>query len=258
MRTFRDLGEWQAYRRTFGARTVGFVPTMGALHEGHGTLLKRAASENEVAVLSIFVNPTQFNNASDLENYPVTLDADLAMAEASGISDVILPTAKALYPDQYTYRMIEADVSKSLCGAHRPGHFDGMLTVVLKLLNLVRPTRAYFGEKDFQQLALVQGMAQALFLETDVIACATVREADGLAMSSRNRRLDPFSRSKAPQFMRALQMAPTADEARAALQKDGFNVDYVEDWNGRRLGAVNMPTTDGDVRLIDNVRLKDV
>jgi pantoate--beta-alanine ligase len=223
---------------------------MGALHAGHIELLKRARAENERVVLSVFVNPTQFNDPADLEKYPRTLDADVALA-APFVDAVLAPTAAEMYPDQYRYRVTEGDLSTRWEGAHRPGHFDGVLTVVLKLLNLVQPQRAYFGEKDWQQLQLVRGMVEALFLPLEIVACPTVRETDGLAMSSRNRRLSPVGRARAPQFAQALRATSTAKDAAAKLRSAGFEVDYVDDHSGVRLGAVRLE----GVRLIDNVPL---
>ena len=247
-----QLAAWKAARTAaeFTDRTVGFVPTMGALHAGHRSLLERARAENDRVVLSIFVNPTQFDDPGDLARYPQTLEADLALAE--GLADyVLVPAAGELYPDDYRYRVSEYILSGRWEGAHRAGHFEGVLTVVLKLLNLVRPDRAYFGEKDWQQLQLIRGMAQALFLPVDVVSCPTVRDEDGLALSSRNRRLSPTGRTQAAVFPRILSESPDAASAAAALRLAGFKVDYVDDAEGRRLAAV---TIDG-VRLIDNVRL---
>ncbi len=251
-RVYGDVREWRALRASpeWAGRTVGFVPTMGALHEGHEVLLKRARAENERVVLSVFVNPTQFNDPNDLAKYPRTLEADVQLA-APYVDAVIAPMPDTLYPDNYRYRVTENELSRRWEGAHRPGHFDGVLTVVLKLFNLVQPTRAYFGEKDWQQLQLVRGMADALLLPLEIVPCPTVREADGLAMSSRNRRLSPAARAKAPEFARALREASDASVAVARLRATGFEVDYVEDAEGVRLGAVRL---DG-VRLIDNVRV---
>ena len=252
MRVIRQLAEWKAYREAGFAdgQEVGFVPTMGALHAGHRSLLERARAENDGVVLSIFVNPTQFDNPDDLAGYPSTLDADLAVAE--GLADcVLVPSAEELYPDSYRFRMTEYTLSQKWEGAHRPGHFDGVMTVVLKLLNLVRPHRAYFGEKDWQQLRLVQGMVQALFLPVEIVPCPTVRAEDGLALSSRNQRLNPAGRTRAATFPRLLRSSPTAAEAAAALKQAGFEVDYVDDHDGVRLGAVRIE----GVRLIDNIRL---
>ena len=203
LETVTDFINWR--RGVPAGATIGFVPTMGALHAGHGSLLERARSENELVVLSIFVNPTQFNQASDLAKYPRTVEADLDIARQAGVSAVFIPRdASELYPEGYRYRLTETDFSKVLCGEHRPGHFDGVLTIVLKLFGLVRANRAYFGEKDYQQLTLIEGMARAFFLETEVVACPTVREEDGLAMSSRNTRLTEAERKIAPRLHAAM------------------------------------------------------
>jgi pantoate--beta-alanine ligase len=248
----RELPEWRAIRRTLDG-TLGLVPTMGALHEGHAALLRRARAENQRAAVSIYVNPTQFDQASDLAAYPSTLEADLALAGRLGVDFVLLPRYEEIYPDGYRFRVEETELSRALCGAHRPGHFTGVLTVVLKLLLLVRPTRAYFGEKDYQQLLLVRDMAGAFFLDTSIVACATVREADGLACSSRNARLDPDARRRAPELHRALRSAASDREVEATLRRAGFEVDYVLTTHGRRFAAARLLARDGSVRLIDNV-----
>lgn len=252
MRVHHSLKDWRAVRdgAEYAGRSVGFVPTMGALHAGHRALIERARAENERVVLSIFVNPTQFNDPSDLEKYPRTLEADLALA-AGLVDDVVVPPAAELYPDEYAYRVTEERFSRELEGAHRPGHFDGVLTVVLKLLNTVQPTRAYFGEKDWQQLRLVEGMVRALLLPVEIVPCPIERDADGLALSSRNRRLSPAARTRAAEFPLILRSARTATVAADTLRGAGFGVDYIEDRDGVRLGAVRLE----DVRLIDNVRL---
>ena len=252
---FEDPAAWRRDRllQIRAGITLGFVPTMGALHEGHLSLVRRSLAENDRTLVSIFVNPTQFDDPVDHERYPRTLEADLAMLRAEGTEFVLVPGQADLYADGYRYRVTEIERSRVLEGAHRPGHFDAVLTVVLKLLQIASAERAYFGEKDWQQLRLVRGMAEAFFLPTSIVACPTVREADGLALSSRNRRLSPADRVKAKQFYGALSSAPTADEASRDLRAAGFAVDYVEDGEGRRLGAVRL----GDVRLIDNVALGD-
>lgn len=249
---FTHLPDWRRERERLHSLglTVGFVPTMGALHAGHRSLLERARAENDRVVLSIFVNPTQFDDPADLGRYPRTLDADTALA--GDLADaVIAPAPAAIYGDDYRYRVTEGSLSAQLEGAHRPGHFDGVLTVVMRLLNLVAPQRAYFGEKDWQQLELVRGMVQAFFMPVDIVACPTVRDADGLAQSSRNRRLSAAGRAHAAAFPRILREGPTAAAAAAALAASGFGVDYVEDLRGVRLGAVRLE----NVRLIDNVRI---
>jgi pantoate--beta-alanine ligase len=199
------------------------------------------------------VNPTQFNDPEDLRNYPRDLDRDLAMLRAEGVDAVLAPSEAELYADAYRYRVTEGERSKALCGAHRPGHFDGVLTVVLKLLSIAGADRAYFGEKDFQQLDLIRGMADAFFLDTKIVGCPIVRERDGLAMSSRNALLGVDDRARAPGLRRALASSPTPEAAREALERAGFQVDYVEDretgFGLRRFGAARL----GGVRLIDNV-----
>lgn len=231
--------------------SVGFVPTMGALHQGHETLLQRAVSENNHCILSIFVNPTQFNNSQDLAKYPKTWEADLEMARKNNVTAVFAPRYETMYPDHYRFKVVESESSKNLCGAHRPGHFDGVLSVVMKLLNIVNPTKAYFGEKDFQQLSLIRDMVSAFFLPYEIIPVATVREKDGLAMSSRNLRLSFAEREKAPLIYKTVSESKTAEEAEKKLSALGFKVDYVTDIEDRRYVAAFL----GEVRLIDNVQI---
>ena len=253
MIAFDAISTWQEQRA--GQRrqglTLGFVPTMGALHDGHISLVKRSVADNARTLVSVFVNPTQFDDPADLRAYPKTLEQDLALVEAAGADFVLLPRAEDIYRDGYRYRVTEMSLAETLEGAHRPGHFDGVLTVVLKLLHIAAAEHAYFGEKDWQQLMLVRGMANAFFLGTEIITCATVRDADGLALSSRNARLSPRDREHAPLLHRVLSSATTAGDAARELATAGFTVDYVEDRDGRRLAAVRL----GGVRLIDNVPL---
>ncbi len=252
MKTCTTLAEWRAVRggANWAGKRVGFVPTMGALHAGHVALLEQARAENERVVLSVFVNPTQFNDPGDLARYPRTLEADVDLARPF-LDAVWVPVAEELYPDRYRYRVSENEQSLRWEGAHRPGHFDGVLNVVLKLLNAVQPHRAYFGEKDWQQLQLVRGMVAALLLPVEIVACPTVRAVDGLALSSRNQRLSPIARVRAAAFPRILRSAADPKAAAEALRGKSFEVDYVEDVQGVRVGAVRLE----GVRLIDNVRL---
>ncbi len=245
------VAEWRALRAGFRAsrQAVGFVPTMGALHPGHGSLLVRAKQDCPVVLASVFVNPTQFDDKWDYENYPRMLDTDCDLMDRSGVDYVLAPSAAEMYPNGTRYLVGETQFSRELCGAHRPGHFDGVLTVVMKLLQIADAERAYFGEKDQQQLQLIKGMCTAFFLPTEIVPCPTIREADGLAMSSRNARLSPAERALAPTFNRVLRSAPDATQARAQLEAAGFVVDYVEDREGIRYGAVRL----GKTRLIDNV-----
>ena len=244
------LREW---RKTISPHEkIGFVPTMGALHEGHASLLERARQENKIVILSIFINPTQFNNPDDLAGYPKTWDADLAMAKRHTVDVIFAPRdEKELYPDQYRYQVTENQFSNELCGAHRPGHFTGVLTVVLKLFQLVQPHSAYFGEKDHQQLSLIQGMIEAFFLEIKLIPCATVREKSGLAMSSRNLRLSPEEKALAPKLYEIMKTVPDLAQATEKLNALGFKVEYLKDIKTRRYAAAWL----GSVRLIDNVIL---
>lgn len=251
MKVYKTLQDIQTWRKGAGTASVGFVATMGALHAGHAELLKRARRENEKVVLSIFVNPTQFNDPKDLEKYPRTLESDLEIAAAENVDAVWTPDRDQMYPDNYRYKIVETNLSAKWCGAYRPGHFEGMLSVVMKLLQVVSPTRAYFGEKDYQQLLLIQEMARAFFLPFKIVAVPTVREFDGLAMSSRNIRLTPAERELAPRLFNIISKAATPLEATQELTKTGFKVEYVEDYQDRRLAAVWL----GHVRLIDNVRL---
>ncbi len=252
MKVIDRLDAWREQRQDLRG-SVGFVPTMGALHRGHAALLQRCRAENDISILSIYLNPTQFNNPDDLARYPNTLKQDLELAGELGVDVVLLPSYEDLYPDGFRFRVEEHQFSHELCGAHRPGHFTGVLTVVMKLFNLVRPHRAYFGEKDFQQLQLITDMCDAFFLDVDVVPCATVREADGLALSSRNAVLDAEGRARAPEFHRLLQSDLDDEGVRRALERAGFAVDYVETRYGRRFGAILVDCGDRQVRLIDNV-----
>ncbi len=229
---------------------IGFVPTMGALHEGHLSLVRRCRAENALTVVSIFLNPTQFNNPSDLSGYPVSFAGDCALLEREGVSYLFAPDYREMYPDEYRYRLSENTLSAELCGASRPGHFEGVLTVVMKLFNIIRPQRAYFGEKDYQQYQLIRGMAEAFFMDTEVIPCPLVREESGLALSSRNRRLSPAGLLQAPTFYRSLSSGESLPAIRAQLEGAGFRVDYLEEREGRLFGAVFLE----EVRLIDNVQ----
>jgi pantoate--beta-alanine ligase len=227
---------------------------MGALHRGHGSLVERCRAENDIVAVSIFVNPSQFNDATDLERYPHTLDQDLALLESLGADEVIIPSVAELYPNGYCFRVEPGSRDLVLEGAHRPGFLQGVMTVVLKLFNLVGADRAYFGEKDYQQLKTVTEMTQEFFLATQIIPCPTVREESGLAMSSRNTRLSPEARNRAAYLYRALITAASCAEARAALVAQGFMVEYVEERWARRLAAVHLE----GVRLIDNVPVSEI
>jgi pantoate--beta-alanine ligase len=190
--------------RVAAGQSVGLVPTMGALHEGHLTLIRRAAVENDVVVVSVFVNPTQFNDAGDLARYPRALEADVALASGAGATVVYAPEAETMYPEGFATSVHVGGMTGLWEGESRPGHFDGVAVVVSMLLNQVRPDRSYFGEKDFQQLAMVRRMHRDLWLPGKIVGVPTVREPDGLAMSSRNVRLTADGRSMATALHEAL------------------------------------------------------
>lgn len=232
-------------------KDIGFIPTMGALHEGHKSLFQKSVLENEVTVVSIYVNKTQFNDKHDYKNYPVQIEKDLEILGQSGVDVLFMPTYDAIYPDNYNYRINEYLLSKILCGRTRDGHFEGVLTVVMKLLNIVNPKRAYFGEKDYQQFLLIKNMCKSFFLDVEIIGCPIVREPDGLAMSSRNLLLTKQEREIAPHFYKILSQHYSITQTEEELVKSGFKVDYIEDLENRRFGAVYL----GKVRLIDNVKL---
>ena len=251
MKVFTSMREWQTYRGALKESPLGYVPTMGALHQGHLSLLKASKEQNALSIVSVFINPTQFDDKKDFEKYPDDSCSDLERLERAGADIVLLPDSAQIYRDDYRFKLTESDFSRRLCGAHRPGHFDGVLTVVMRLLNLVRPDHAYFGEKDYQQLQLIRDMVSAFFMPVNIVACETVREPDGLAMSSRNRHLDAGQRARAATLYAALKHSRTAAEARQKLAGEGFEVDYVEDIKDRRLAAARL----GSTRLIDNVEI---
>ena len=251
MKIISDIIEIKRMMSKLHDKTIGFVPTMGALHPGHISLVEKAREENEIVVVSIFINPTQFDNKEDLKNYPSTLNQDLTILDKLNVDFVITPNYEDLYPDNFSYKVEETSFSKKLCGSSRDGHFTGVLTVVMKLLNLANPTKAYFGEKDRQQLLLIQGMVDAFFMDVEIVAAPTVRESDGLAMSSRNIRLTDEERKIATVFPKLLRSNKTDDEIAKELNKSGFKTDYIETLDGIRYGAMFV----GNVRLIDNVKI---
>lgn len=245
--------KWRKQRKSLNG-TLGFVPTMGNLHEGHLDLVQRALAENDFVLVSIFVNPTQFNQPSDYEAYARTFAEDCVklngLEGAENRVYVLNPAEEDIYPDGYALKITESDDADVLEGQFRPGHFTGMLTVVMKLLNIAAADRAYFGEKDFQQLLLVRKMAEAFFLDTEIIPCPTRREESGLAMSSRNSRLSAEEKAQAAQLYALLSDFSLTDaDIVKKLEKTGFKPEYVETKWGRRLAAAWL----GDVRLIDNI-----
>ncbi len=260
--------------------SVGLVPTMGALHEGHLNLVRRARAENAHVIVTIFVNPTQFNDPKDLAAYPHDLEHDLAVLREAQVDAVFTPTSTMMYPPGYqTYVEVE-QVAQGLEGAHRPGHFRGVATVVTKLFNLTQPQRAYFGQKDAQQVVVIKHMAADLNFPLDIVICPTVREPDGLAMSSRNRKLTSVQRQAAGVVYQALQAARTAyqrgerdprilrrlmrdrlvDEPLAAVDYVSVaDADTLQEMSEKleRPALVSLAVRIGTVRLIDNIVLPD-
>jgi pantoate--beta-alanine ligase len=253
MRIWKTTAEWTAHRRAISSPSIGFVPTMGALHRGHASLVERSRAENDITVVSIFVNPSQFNESKDLDRYPRLLDCDLALLDRLQVDDVLVPEPTDLYPHGYRFR-IEADsLTQEMEAAHRPGFLQGVMTVVLKFLNLVRADRAYFGEKDYQQLRTIAALVEEFFIPTEIIPCATIREPSGLAESSRNTMLSAAARAKAAHIFRALTTSADPSQARNLLEAEGFQVDYVEEHWGRRFAAAFLE----GVRVIDNVPIAE-
>ncbi len=207
MQLITTIAEAQTARRALAQQTVGFVPTMGYLHEGHLALVRRARAENDHVAVSIFVNPKQFGPAEDLSRYPRDLERDLGLLAAEGVAYVFAPSVNEMYPADHQTSVAVARVTQPLEGARRPTHFEGVTTVVAKLFNIVRPTRAYFGQKDAQQAAVIRQMVRDLNFDLELVICPTVREADGLAMSSRNKFLDAAQRPAATVLYRALRAA---------------------------------------------------
>ncbi|QNK55330.1 pantoate--beta-alanine ligase [Paenibacillus sp. PAMC21692] len=205
-RTIQELKSALGERASDG-KSLGFVPTMGYLHEGHASLLRKAREENDVAALSIFVNPLQFGPKEDLDRYPRDEERDLAIAAECGVDVVFLPTVQEMYPGRPLTKVIVDEVTDRMCGASRPGHFDGVGTVVSKLFHLLKPSRAYFGMKDAQQVAVIEQMVHDLNFDIEIVRCETVREPDGLALSSRNVYLSAEHRSQAVRLSQALNLA---------------------------------------------------
>ena len=263
--------------RSRGA-TVGLVPTMGALHEGHLALIRKACSENDFVAVSIFVNPTQFGAGEVRETYPRDLQRDLKLAGSAGADLVFGPPVEEMYPKGFSTWVEVEGLTQGLCGASRPGHFRGVCTVVAKLFNICRPDRAYFGEKDAQQLAVIKKMVSDLDIPLAIVPCPTVRESDGLALSSRNVRLSPEARAQAPVLYRALSAALTLvengerdarrlnDEICAVLaEADLAKIDYVEIVDADDLVPVDvlagpcliaLAVWFGKTRLIDNITVE--
>lgn len=266
--TCRELGE------ALGCgENIGFVPTMGALHAGHISLVEQARKDGGTVVVSVFVNPTQFNDPDDLRRYPRTPEADLKILEQAGADIVFMPAIEEVYPEPDTRIFDFGMLDKVMEGATRPGHFNGVAQVVSRLFDLVQPVRAYFGEKDFQQIAVIRNMVRQLNMPVQIVAMPIVREADGLAMSSRNALLTPATRAAAPLIYKALTEGVTlaathtpAEVERFVIERinsnpelkviyfelvDATTLQPVQSWKGRVRGCIAVQA--GNVRLIDNV-----
>jgi pantoate--beta-alanine ligase len=257
-------------------RSMGLVPTMGALHDGHLSLVKRAKMENDVIAVSIFVNPIQFGPSEDLENYPRDVENDIGKMREIGVDILFLPDSALVYPKGFSTHVEVDDISGKLCGCFRPGHFRGVATVVTKLFNIVNPTRAYFGQKDFQQTVVIRRMVKDLNFAAEIVVCPTIREHDGLAMSSRNRYLDDAQRAAAVSLYRSLRAgsdAIVAGERSLAKIRELMNgvlvaekliagIDYVSVYDPESLDEVTdirgevllaIAARLGETRLIDNM-----
>ena len=257
---------------------VGFVPTMGALHNGHRSLVERARKENQTVVVSVFVNPTQFNDKNDLKNYPRTPEADCAVLESAGADIVFMPSVEDIYPEPDTRVFDFGLVDKVMEGATRPGHFNGVAQVVSRLFALVNPARAYFGEKDFQQIAVIKAMVEQLNIDIDIVECAIVRGEDGLALSSRNELLTPEHRAAAPHIyatikqcakkMESMSPAELTEWVVATIDSnpllktiyfevvDARTMQRVERWEDSERIQGCCAVQAGAIRLIDNIKIK--
>lgn len=257
---------------------IGFVPTMGALHAGHRSLVERARRENETVVVSVFVNPTQFNDKNDLKHYPRTPEADAALLAKAGADFVLMPSVEEIYPQEDKRQFDFGAIDKVMEGATRPGHFNGVAQVVSRLFAIVEPARAYFGEKDFQQIAVIRAMVRQLALPVEIVECPIVRGDDGLALSSRNTLLDAAHRAAAPHIYATLRAAVeksheltpaalkawvTAEVERNGLLKviyyqsvDALTMQEVAAWSDadRIQGCIAVQA--GEIRLIDNIRIR--
>lgn len=280
IRTVKGLSEF-ARQCALEGKSIGLVPTMGALHAGHKSLVDRAVSENDVTIASVFVNPTQFNNPADLRTYPRTEDADFKLLEQAGVKAVFAPSAEEIYPggkDEEEHIFDLGAVAEVMEGAHRPGHFQGVAQIVSKLMRWALPTRAYFGEKDFQQIAVIRRMIATEGIEVEIVQCPIVREEDGLALSSRNTRLSAEARAIAPGIhaamvdsLRNVGLLSPAETARRTVEAinalDGCETEYYSIVDGRTLQDVTswdesdyivgcITVYCGGVRLIDNITYK--
>ncbi len=233
MKTVKTIAELESLISEALAKkqSIGLVPTMGALHEGHISLVSRARKENDIVVVSLFVNPIQFNNKEDLEKYPRTLDADIALLEQAGADIAFAPSAEEMYPEPVKETYHFGPIEEVMEGPRRPGHFSGVAVVVRKLFDLTHPTRAYFGEKDFQQIAVIRNLLEQILYPLELVPCPIVRADDGLALSSRNTRLSPNARAMAPAIYATLQQAVEMAEYEELADVKEWVLDTLESWH---------------------------
>lgn len=255
MQVIYDIAQWLKIRKQFNNNCrIGFVPTMGCLHRGHAELLKRSTKENDTSIMSLYINPTQFNEGTDFNSYPKTPEHDLDLAKKIGIDYVLIPSDAAMYPSNNSISLTCSHPAATIMeGNRRPGHFNGMLTVVFKLLQLTRPSHLYCGEKDYQQYLLIQSLVEQFFIDTKIIPCQTVRETSGLACSSRNKNLSTKERVIADEFARHFQQYPRL-EKEPLLQhyaEKNIQVEYLQEFKKRIFIAAKI----NQVRLIDNIAL---
>ena len=278
MKSFSTVVELREALLPLRDKTIGFVPTMGALHQGHISLVERARKECDTVVVSVFVNPTQFNDKNDLKNYPRTPEADAAMLEAAGVDFVLFPSVEEIYPEPDTRVFDFGLVDKVMEGATRPGHFNGVAQVVSRLFAIVEPTKAYFGEKDFQQIAVIRAMVAQLGLTLEIVDCPIIRDVDGLARSSRNTLLTPEHRAAAPHIYEVLSAATKKLDSMTPQQLtewvisevennpllkviyfqavDALSLQQVENWSDSERIQGCIAVQAGQIRLIDNIKLK--
>ena len=278
MKSVNTIAELRAYLQEVDVAGVGFVPTMGALHAGHRSLVERARKECQTVVVSVFVNPTQFNDKTDLRNYPRTPEKDLALLTEAGADIVFMPSVEEIYPEPDTRQFDFGQIDKVMEGATRPGHFNGVAQVVSRLFDIVKPAKAYFGEKDFQQIAVIKAMNSQLGIEVEIVECPIIRDSDGLALSSRNTLLDEAHREAAPQIYATIKQAAERSKTmtpaelkewvvteieRGGLMEviyfqavDALSLQEVTAWSESERIQGCIAVQAGAIRLIDNVKIK--
>lgn len=278
MKSVNTIAELRAYLREVDAAGVGFVPTMGALHAGHRSLVERARKECQTVVVSVFVNPTQFNDKTDLRNYPRTPEEDLALLTEAGADIVFMPSVEEIYPEPDTRQFDFGEIDKVMEGATRPGHFNGVAQVVSRLFDMVNPAKAYFGEKDFQQIAVIKAMVKQLGLNVEIVECPIIRGEDGLALSSRNTLLTVEHRAAAPHIYATIKQCAKKMQTMTPVELcewvklevesnpllkviyfqavDALSMQQISAWEESERVQGCIAVQAGEIRLIDNIRIK--